>query len=214
MEQSVAKKTIRSEIARLRMALSETERSRCSALIASFVCNLDEFKSANSIMVYAAKDNEVDTADIIRTAYRDRKGVLFPKYNTDTGGLDARRVSDTKKDLEIGAFGVLEPCTGKTESVPAENIDLVLVPCVAVDRNGFRVGRGGGCYDRFLGAGTGAGRSIGIVYDFQYVTAFDVQEHDVPVDMIISEKGVHVCEGKLMSEGASRGSDNYKREEV
>ena len=107
---------------------------------------LDEFRSARTVLIYMSLPDEVATAPFIEK-WKDRKRFVIPKVNGDN--LDLKLYDPDK--LESGYKGILEP-TDEAQDVSAEEIDLALVPGVAFDRHGHRMGRGKGFYDRFLPA--------------------------------------------------------------
>ncbi|MDP8219591.1 MAG: 5-formyltetrahydrofolate cyclo-ligase [Candidatus Theseobacter exili] len=210
MEQSFAKSIIRRKMIQKRNVLSHEETLHFGNIVASFILELTKYKKCKSIMVYFPKDNEIDTGKIISHSFMYGKRVIFPRYNSQNGGLEARSVCCVDRDLSPGSFGIMEPESGNSEIVSLQDIELILIPCVAVNKQGYRIGRGGGCYDRFLSFAGKHNCKIGLVYDFQYVTDFEVQEHDIPLDMIISNKGIRHFEKTSLIE--LRKSDKYKKE--
>lgn len=142
-----------------------------------------QYNTAKSVMVYIPLGNEVNTSKIIEDAFKSGKNVLVPVTDSETYEISAYQITkDT--EFEKGTFSVNEP----KEKVffDKNNIDVVLVPGIAFDRLGGRVGFGKGCYDKFL-KGTKAVK-IGFCYDFQLIDRIETSETDISMDYIITEK--------------------------
>jgi len=138
--------------------------------------------------VYSPINHEVDTDLIVRCALNSGKKIAFPSVVGDQ--LFFCEVQDLSS-LKKGAFGIMEPCaTGKIFT--PEEADVLVVPGVAFDLNGHRIGYGKGYYDKMLQHLEGHGKLVGLCYDFQLVNEILAEPHDVKMDMIITEKRV-VC---------------------
>ncbi len=142
-----------------------------------------EFAEARIVALYAPIHNEVETADVARKALEAAKIVLFPAVCP--AGLEFRRISDLAV-LRKGAFGIPEPDAGCPLHSPGE-ADLLVVPGVAFDMRGGRIGYGKGYYDRTLHHLEGSGRLVGFCYDFQLVEGIAGEPHGVRMDMIVTE---------------------------
>ncbi len=139
---------------------------------------LEEVKRANSILLYYPHKNEVNTLPIIEELLRSKKNVLLPKVKDLN--IFPIKVTDLSV-LKKGYAGILEP-DGKI--YPVEKIEVVVVPAVAFDIHGHRLGYGKGYYDRLLKKIKGL--KVGLAYDFQIVDKLPVEPHDIPVDLIIT----------------------------
>lgn len=148
----------------------------------------EEFKKAKIIMFYVSKDNEVDTRFMIKDAMARGKKICVPKTDRFNRQLHPIMIKDMDKDLELGHFGLHEPRLDKKKMVSIKKIDLIVTPGVAFDRDGYRLGWGKGYYDRFL-EGTGKTPKIGLAYDFQIVPQLPRDSYDIPMDMVVTEKG-------------------------
>ena len=138
---------------------------------------------ADVVMAYYSLPDEVYTHDLLDTLVEAGKTVLLPEVVDDKTMVLRRYCS--KKDLREGAFHIMEPIGEPFTDFSI--IDVILVPGVAFDVQGHRLGRGRGYYDRFLyslRADTKV-RSIGVCFDFQKVLEVPVGPHDVPVDMVV-----------------------------
>lgn len=132
-------------------------------------------------MAYAAARGEIDLGGVIDDALRSGRVLLLPRCEAP-GVMTARRV-ESRAQLAPGTYGLLEP-VNDCAAVPAEQIDLILVPGVAFDVHGGRLGQGGGYYDRFL-AGTDA-LLAGICHSFALMEHVPAQAHDKNMDMVIT----------------------------
>lgn len=132
---------------------------------------------------------EVATRPILERAWAGGKRVACPRVEWRPRGLASYEVT-ALDELSEGRRGLLEPDPDRTEPVE-ERFDLVLVPGLAFDRRGGRIGYGAGLYDRFL-AGTGA-LKVALAYSLQVLDSVPVEPHDVPVDRILTEQESIVC---------------------
>jgi 5-formyltetrahydrofolate cyclo-ligase len=128
----------------------------------------------------------VDTKIIMQHAWDDGKCIAFPAVVGHT--LSFHEVPALSV-LREGAFGILEPCP-TCRSFSTEEIDVFLLPGVAFDLSGYRVGYGKGYYDKTLHRLENLGRLVGLCYDFQLVTEIVGEPHDVRMDVIITEKRI------------------------
>jgi 5-formyltetrahydrofolate cyclo-ligase len=144
------------------------------------------FDAATTLVLYAAKDNEIETDLILEEALGTHRRVLFPRVVVSSGELLLVRV-DSSAELAPGAFGVLEP-TG-AEVVPVANLgpSLICVPGLAFTPGGQRLGRGGGYYDRLLAEAGPQSESVGLAYSFQVLDQIPQSLGDQWLDLILTE---------------------------
>lgn len=171
------KKQIRRFIKEQKMLLGDTASCVVSELAFSRLELLSEFKRANKILVYNSLSDELSTRSFI-SRWHLKKKLFLPRVNGD----ELEILPYKPNALQQGAFHIEEP-TGD-DIVNANEMDLIIVPAVALDRNGNRVGRGKGYYDRLLA--TTKAVKIGIIYDFQLFDEFDAESHDIPLDFVIT----------------------------
>ncbi len=178
----LTKAEIRSKILLKLKTQKEDTRRQKSSIIRKKLLRTKVFKKAKTIMFYIAFDGEVNTEEMIREARLLNKIIAVPvcKKNRITirPCLLGKNPSLTK-----GPYGVCEPAVKK--SIKLKDIDLVVVPGVAFDKNGNRLGRGKGCYDRLLKLLPTDTPSIGLAFDFQIIPSLPTQEHDVGVNKLI-----------------------------
>ncbi|AJE04901.1 5-formyltetrahydrofolate cyclo-ligase [Geobacter pickeringii] len=143
-----------------------------------------EFVLARRVILYSPIHGEVDTREIMEASWSAGKDVFLPAVC----GEDLRFIRVASEgDFKKGAFGILEPCqTG--EALPPGRADIIVLPGVAFDLFGRRIGYGKGYYDRALHCLEGTGRLFGFCYDFQLVDEIAGEPHDVAVDVVITER--------------------------
>lgn len=155
------------------MSFRIQERVLCSA----------EFKKASGLAIYSPVWNEVFTEEIFRTARRAGKRTAYPRVHGKS--LEFIEVTDLR-ELVPGQFGILEPAAAPT--IPLAELDLVVVPGVAFDSTGHRLGYGAGFYDRVLQDCENRGLLVGLCFEFQILEKLPAEDHDIRMDMVISEE--------------------------
>lgn len=165
-----------------RRALPETERRARSAAACDRLVDLPELAAAELVVLYAALPDEADPGPARDELERIGCRIALPRV-TDAGSLV---VVAADGELAPGYRGVLEP-TG--DPLPVDQIDAIVVPGVAFDRDGGRLGRGGGHYDRLLAAAAST-TSIGFAFSFQLLEHVPVLDHDKLVDVIVTDEEV------------------------
>lgn len=184
------KVNLRKEMLKRRLALNREEVMEKSLLIKEKLFELSQFKEAGLIMFYAGFKNEVGTDEMMEEAMALGKKIALP-VTARTKDIKPYRVSDLKKDLAPGRFGILEPRIEKKSEIGAKEIDLIIVPGIAFDRRGYRLGFGAGCYDRFLHSLSPRPFSIGLAFEFQVVPRLPSEGHDEKLEMVITEKRIY-----------------------
>ncbi len=181
-----SKEEIRKRIVGLLKQQKEEQRLLKSRVIAEQVINLQEFQKAKAIVFYASFAGEVDTFGLMKKALELDKTVVLPCVVPDAKKLELRRIRDLDNDLEYGPYNIRQPKSDKTNLVSFKQVDFVIVPGVAFDRNNNRLGRGAGYYDRFLAGLSSDVLSVGLAFDFQIIERLPIDLHDVPVKRVIS----------------------------
>lgn len=180
------KDELRERMRKMRRALTAEEISAKSAKISDFLFSLDVIKDAQTVCTFISAFREPDTIGIIKKLLSSGKEVVVPITDTKTNTLSLSYIKNTE-ELKSGAFGILEPSVIYPAS--ADSLDAVLVPALALDRRGGRIGFGKGYYDRLL-ENTDAVK-IALCYEFQLFERVPVDEHDVPMDIIITEEKIY-----------------------
>lgn len=170
-----------------RRQLSQNNVRMLGKFISDKVLILSEIKKAKSIAVYLPINNEVDTKDLINGLLNNEKMVAVCCY-FDDGGYHFARFYNWQ-NLEAGPYGVLQPT--EKSIVDPKDLDMAIVPGVAFNKNGVRLGYGKGVFDKLL-SGCSAFK-IGLAYDFQIVDHLPKESHDLVIDLVISEKRSFSC---------------------
>jgi 5-formyltetrahydrofolate cyclo-ligase len=142
-----------------------------------------QLQSAHTILFFAPLPDEPDVWPLLETLLPTKKICALPAFESARQLYSARRVQNLTTDLSAGKFGVREPSAACAE-IPLEQFDLVLVPAVAFDWHGHRLGRGRGFYDRLLAKVHGI--KCGVAMDAQMVTEIPAESHDVRMDFIVT----------------------------
>ncbi|AKL96728.1 5-formyltetrahydrofolate cyclo-ligase [Clostridium aceticum] len=187
------KKVMRKELLAKRDGLTEEEILHKSASAFQQLKSSSAYSNANNVMVYLAFRNEVSTEEMIKDLFNRGKRVFIPLTVPETKQLIISELLDMEKDLEIGNFGVLEPIEGAIRPVDPQILDLVIVPGVGFDPQGYRVGYGGGYYDRFLPRLAPNTPTVALAFEVQLIEEAPTDEYDFPVEYVVTEKQFMDC---------------------
>jgi 5-formyltetrahydrofolate cyclo-ligase len=179
------KSQLRTQMGTMRKALSEEAKKARSGEICQRILQTPYYKRAHAVVGYVALGNEADPAEILDAAYLAGKSLGLPRVDKGSRRLSLHRWAPGDP-LEKGGLGVQEPLASAPLFEPSE-VDLIIVPALAIDLGGQRVGRGGGYYDRSLSAFPKA-FAIGIIYDFQLIVEAPVNAGDVPVSAVATDR--------------------------
>jgi len=161
---------------------AEMSRAACQSVV-----ELAEYQRAQSVMLYAPLAGEVNCRPIAVAAWKDDKAVLLPRVTWEARQMVAVPVESLDHPTVTGRNGLREP---EGEPWPIEQIDLIVVPGLAYDRQGNRLGRGGGFYDRFLASPALAAHTCGLAFAIQIVGELPVHPNDYPVKVLVTDKEV------------------------
>lgn len=188
------KKTIRRNILSKRGALGNEERLSLSRKAFSTLKSTEYYKNAKNIFIFISFGTEIDTHEFIKEGIIEGKNMLVPLTIHESRDMKPSLVKDFDTELEPGYFNILSPKEEFLRFVDPMEIDLVIVPGAAFDRRGYRVGYGGGFYDRFLSQKVRKDvPKIAIGFDLQIIEEVPIEEFDFPVDYIITEKEIIDC---------------------
>jgi len=190
------KQTLKSGILEKRKSLSREEVKEKSAKIKQKLYSLPEFKKAKNIMFYVSFNNEADTIETIKELLKNKgenkKNIIVPYVEKNNPILQLSELKNFS-DLEPKTFGIFEPKECKIKKFDANKLDLVVVPGIVFDENGHRIGYGHGYYDRFLKKISSKAKKAGLAFDFQLIGKIPEEQHDIPVDFVITEKRIVKC---------------------
>ena len=178
------KRALRTELLRQLKTQKEEHRRRKSEAIHRKLYRLAVFRHAKTVMCYVSLPYEVETGRLIAQMLKLGKRVVVPRVFRRS--LQLSEVRDPDSDLAPGAYGVLEPAAGRFRPVKREAVDVVVIPGVAFDRRGFRLGHGLGYFDRFLSRLPKATPLVGLCFDFQLLDRVPTETHDRAVHTVLS----------------------------
>lgn len=185
-------------MAERRAGLPEAEREACARAVAEHLMALPAVEAARAsagapwLSGYVAFRGELDPAGALLAAREAGFGVVLPRIDTVLPPHLSFHVTEGEQDLTAGPHGLSEP-RASCQAIAVEALAVMLVPGLAFDAAGRRLGHGGGYYDdagRRLRAGRPEGLMIGLCYDFQVVDACPADERDVAVDLVVTERRV------------------------
>ncbi|WHY65714.1 5-formyltetrahydrofolate cyclo-ligase [Neobacillus sp. SuZ13] len=177
------RKDMKEQLSRLTKPLYEDYSNK----IACRLYEDSDWKQAQVIGITISKSPEVDTYQIIERAWELGKQVVVPKCDPKEKRMTFRRITDFSQ-LETVYYGLLEPIEALTNQMSADRIDLIIVPGLAYTREGYRLGFGGGYYDRYLQ--NYSGKTLSLAFAQQLVPQLHVEDHDIPVSKIITNDEV------------------------
>jgi 5-formyltetrahydrofolate cyclo-ligase len=176
---AAAKSALRAQLLAARRTLSEDQRAQAGRSIRDAVLGLPETEMAGTVAAYYSVGAEPDTHGLVFALWKRGTYVLLPLLRPD-GDLDWASY-EGPDSLAPGPRGLLEPIEPARGVTAITSADLILVPAVAVDRTGSRLGRGGGSFDRALGRVGRAVLTVALLHDGELVDRVPVSGHDVPV---------------------------------
>jgi len=191
------KKELRTRFREQVSKLTKGEREKFSYTIFQHVIDREEYSSATAVMVYASTDSEVITDELIMHILQNGKRCILPYCKPGPATLGIAEIIRPHSDLITGKYGIREPRSDIRDNFLKSDLDLVLCPGLAFDREGNRLGRGKGYYDRFLAELSGRIPVIGICFSRQISeTLFPFSYHDIAMDTVLTENGPLVADRK------------------
>ena len=181
----------RNEMLNRLQTMERSEHAKESLKMVEQVLASEEFQQANIIGVTLSRFPEVDTRPLIEAVWKAGKRVAIPKCIRATREMDFRIFSSFDQ-LETVYMNLLEPIVTETEAVTKDAIDLQIVPGVVFSDEGYRIGFGGGYYDRYLAQFAQA--TLSLAFTCQTGHLLPVEEFDIAVQKIVTEQGVIDCE--------------------
>jgi len=185
-----AKIQIRDEVAHTISALSESEINEKIAAVESRLFAFANFLESKIALLYLGGNLEVQTDSIIQKAYSYNKIVVLPAFDPETYKMTLMKVDAFGQELIPGPRGVLEPDAGKCKVVPMDRIDIAIIPGLAFDEKGGRIGMGTGYYDRLIPRLDITTRKVALTFEEQIIPQVPMESHDKHVDIIITDKRI------------------------
>jgi 5-formyltetrahydrofolate cyclo-ligase len=214
-EIQASKVQMRRTVAEMLARLTPSRRRAAGIAVAQRLMNLPQVRAARTLMAFVSLPTEIDTWPIIRWAWKEGKQVVIPRIEPAPAGASEPKSRpemvavrlppadvdslDAHPALRPGMLGILD--VPDAPPAPACEIDVVLVPCQAVDRSGNRLGKGGGYFDRFLARPDLRAEAIVLAFHEQVLDEVPVCDGDHPVRMVVTDAEVLVF-NQNRSEGA------------
>lgn len=186
MTVSEEKRTLRKALRTRELALSNEYQARSGAVIVNALLSMDAYQNADCVCCFVGTGPEIDTRPVLSDALSSGKRVCVPLC-VGRGVMRMRRIASVN-ELSPGAFGIPEP-SPDTPTVAPSDIDFLIAPCLACDRSGRRLGRGGGYYDRFLSDYRGA--SVLLCREAMLLDRVPTDSYDVIIPLVLSENGLY-----------------------
>ncbi len=184
------KRKLREQMLALRNSKPVSELDYLSSEICARLLRLQEVVESRTISTYMNTGSEVRTRELVEWALSSSKMVIVPITDKLNKRLIFSELMDPEVELEKGNYGTLEPKMEFRRSVPLEKADVVLVPGVAWDRLGYRIGYGAGYYDRSINSSKKRLTTIGLAYEFQVVPRIPTTRYDRHVDKLVTEERI------------------------
>jgi 5-formyltetrahydrofolate cyclo-ligase len=184
---AIKKKELREQLLERLLSLTKEELKRRSKNVERLLSSLPIYKKAKVVMAYYPLKGEVDVLEMIGKDLKTKR-FCFPVVNLEKKELEICEVKDLGEDFVSGPFGVRQPDRKRTKKIDIEEIDMIIVPGLAFDREKNRLGRGAGFYDRFLKRINPPTKKIGIAFEFQVLENLPIHPPvDEKVDTVVSE---------------------------
>lgn len=194
MEKKILRAGIRKELT--------APHPEASAAIRFRLQSLDRWKTAQTILSYHPLTSETDLLPLL--LMENSKKWIFPRIDGES--LTLHRWTQ-EAIWRTGPFGILEPDPDQWPTVGHETIDLALIPALAFDRNGNRLGRGKGFYDRLLASSGFRALKIGIVTERFLLPQVPMELHDISMDLVVTESGIYFSTGSPEVSGLDKGTE-------
>jgi 5-formyltetrahydrofolate cyclo-ligase len=184
------KQDIRDEIARKIGALKPEVIAEKTKAIENRLFEFANFLESRITLLYSPVGVEVNTTEIIRRSYMYNKIIVLPAFKADSRKMVLMKVDDPNRDLIPGPRGNLEPNPARCKTVPLDCLDIAILPGVAMDEKGGRIGTGQGYYDRLIPDLPITTRKVGLVMEAQILPMIPLESYDKHVDIVITENRV------------------------
>jgi 5-formyltetrahydrofolate cyclo-ligase len=186
---SSTKAALRREMIARRDALPAAERDRIAAELVLRIATLPRYAAARSVLATMAIGSEWNTRLFLDRARADGKAIVLPRITAPPRHLELHVVRDLDHDLIPGIWDIPEPDPARCERVCIAEVDFALVPALAVDRDGYRIGYGAGYFDRLLAGRTASTYCVVGLPSAFVVESLPHEAHDQPLDLIVDELG-------------------------
>lgn len=189
-EIKAAKEQIRKDVAKVINGFTERQRADKTRAIESRLFEFANFLEARIVLLYVDGDHEVRTKNILKRCYDFNKVVVLPAFDPERHKGKILKVDHLDKDLHPGPRGVAQPNPSRCKPVPIQKVDIAIIPGLAFDEKGARIGSGKGYYDRFIPELPATTRKVALAFEEQIIPQVPTESHDKHVDIIITDKRI------------------------
>jgi len=190
MNMSTSKNSLRQEVLAKRDAISQATRQAYTVDLLVNISSLPEWKKANTVLLYLGIKTEFDPTPLVEAALSMEKMVVLPRILKAENRLEIRQIQSLDQDLVSGVWGLREPDPSSCPEIEPAKLDFVLVPGVAFDLQGNRMGYGAGFYDRLLSDQRLVAPRISAFFSEQLVDQVPHEAHDLPVDIMVMPRQI------------------------
>ncbi len=184
------KEQIRQEVTAKIAALAKSERTAKLRAIENRLFEFANFLEARIVLLYVGGDHEIPTGSILKRTEDYGKILVLPVFENDRFSINLLKVDNLSEELVNGPRGVLQPDPGRCKRVPIDRIDIAIVPGIAFDEKGARIGTGRGYYDRLIPELAITTRKVSLAMEEQMVPQVPMEAHDKFVDIIITDSRI------------------------
>ncbi|MEA3280837.1 MAG: 5-formyltetrahydrofolate cyclo-ligase [Thermodesulfobacteriota bacterium] len=184
------KREIRSDMADILGAFSADEITEKTSGIENRLFEFANFIESKIVLLYMQRNGEVITQEIIERCFEQDKIVVLPAFDIIKHTMQFMKVDNLDSDMKPGPRGVLEPDPARCNVVPIDCIDIAIIPGVALDEKGGRIGSGEGYYDRLIPKLSATTRKVALAFESQIVQQIPLESHDRYVDIVITEERI------------------------
>lgn len=184
------KQEIRDEIVQKISGLGQSPLAAKTKAVEERLFEFANYLEARIALLYTPALAEVDTREIIKRSYLYNKIVVLPAYDPETKKMTLRKVDDPEKDLIQGPRGNMEPNPERCKTVPLDCLDIAIIPGLAMDEKGGRIGLGNGYYDRLIPDLPITTRKVGLVFEDQIISMVPMETHDKYVDIVVTDERI------------------------
>jgi len=185
-----SKRKLRNDVMRTVNALSENDKLNKIKLIEERLFTFANFREANIALLYISRYDKFNITEIVKRSIASNKISVLPAFDDDKKEMRLMKVDRIDNDLIVGPNGFLEPNPGYCKIVPHESIDIAIIPGLAFDEKGGRIGVGEGYYDRLIPKLPITTRKVVLALEEQIVPLVPMESHDKYVDIIITDQRI------------------------
>lgn len=190
MQYMESKEYLREKYLTARSEISQSKINKWSQKIKNNFLKLPQLTNVKKIMAYASMRNEIKTFPLMKELLIQNYLLYLPYTIKEINDLGVSKIKNLNSELEKGVYGVQEPISKIRGNEIPSDIDLIIIPGACFSLSGYRIGYGGGYYDRFLSKHAENALKVGFCYEQFILNSIPAEEHDIPVDIIITENEI------------------------